>query len=115
MGTFSGWTAMTLLNSWANLGAPYSAAAFRLMPDGTVALRGVIINGTKTDGTVVATLPVGCRPLTDKIINPVPISSGIAANSNFRVRAASGNIEIFGVSASTTGNCSFDTLRFDVT
>lgn len=53
----NGWTSVsTYSNGWSG------TAAYRLFPDGTVRLRGLITPGTTTDGTQVFTLPAGVRP-----------------------------------------------------
>lgn len=112
--TFLGesWHAPTFANSWHNLGSPYSTAAYLLMPDGTVRLRGVVVGGTLTDGTVITTLPTGYRPPADKIL---PVGNGTSGSvlPNIRIRSATGNIEIWGVSASTNGTHSWDGITFE--
>ena len=72
-GTFSGpitapaisvsgqpWVYPTLTNGWGNLGGVWGPAAYRLMADGTVMLRGLV--GLGTTGAAIFTLPVGMRP-----------------------------------------------------
>lgn len=54
-------------NGWANFGAPWQVARYRLMPDGTVALEGLVNPGTMVAGTIMATLPSGYRPAADHI------------------------------------------------
>lgn len=56
-----GWQAISPGNSWIASGA-YATPAYMLMPDGIVRMRGALINGTKTDGTILFTLAAGFRP-----------------------------------------------------
>lgn len=57
-----GWIAATLQNSWVNYGGLYAPASYRKDKYGRVHVRGLIANGTITNGTVLMTLPVGYRP-----------------------------------------------------
>lgn len=107
-----GWTAVTFQNSWHDLGSPYSTAAFGLAITGNVRLRGVVVGGTKTDGTVICQLPVGFRPAFDKII-PVGTGTSGAILPTIRIRASTGNIECWGQSASTNGTHSWDNIEFE--
>jgi hypothetical protein len=61
------WTTFTLLNGWTNRGSGFPAAAYRNpgVPLNSVEIIGQIIPGTKTDGTVLFTLPVGLRPTNE--------------------------------------------------
>lgn len=109
------WANLTLGNGWTNLGSTYNpTAGYRMEVTGVVRLRGVVVGGTKTDGTVIATLPTGFRPTADQII---PVGNGTSGSvlPNIRIRAATGNIEIFGVSASTNGTHSWDGVTFPTT
>jgi hypothetical protein len=47
-------------HSWVNYGAPYSNAAFMMLPDGFVQLHGMIKSGTLSSSAF--TLPPGFRP-----------------------------------------------------
>jgi hypothetical protein len=104
------WHAATLLAGWTNLGAPYTTAAYYLQPDGMVRLRGILVGGTKTDGTVIATLPAGYRPTADEIITVGNATSG-GVLPELRIRA-NGNIEIWGMGASTNGSHSWTGITF---
>lgn len=53
------WTALPLVNGWANYVAPYPWAEFRMLPGSLVKVRGVIRNGTAS--TTISTFPVGAR------------------------------------------------------
>jgi len=54
------WIAPTFLNSWVNYGAPWEVAGYRKYPNGDVAMRGLVKNGTH--GLNIFVLPVGYRP-----------------------------------------------------
>lgn len=57
------WHIMTLQNSWTSgSGSGFDSPAYRIDALGNVQLKGLALAGTKTNGTVVATLPVGYRP-----------------------------------------------------
>lgn len=57
--------AMTLENSWVAStlsGALWEGLFYKIMPDGTVHLRGSVSSGTNVDNTTIATLPLEARP-----------------------------------------------------
>jgi hypothetical protein len=58
--TFDGWNNLTLQNSWVTFGS--ETPQYTKRSDETVWVHGSVANGTTTDGTVIATLPVGYRP-----------------------------------------------------
>lgn len=62
------WFAPTLLNGWANYGAPYEPAGFYIDPSGRVHIRGLVKNGTTGWTTPILTLPNGYWPPYDVII-----------------------------------------------
>lgn len=66
LATVPEWTNATLLNGWANFGAPFHPVSYCIDPKGVVRLRGVAY-GTASTGTVMFTLPEGLRPL-DRLI-----------------------------------------------
>ncbi|MEO7904586.1 MAG: hypothetical protein ABIR91_02220 [Candidatus Saccharimonadales bacterium] len=69
---YSGWTALSLQNSWVNYNAPtsgYSNALYTKSSDGIVNLQGLIKSGTTTAGTVIGTLPSGYRPSERLMLN----------------------------------------------
>jgi hypothetical protein len=75
--TEEAWTNATLQNSWNTTGVgAFDPPGYKKQPDGTVRLRGVTVAGTKTDGTVIFTLPSGYRPARRKHI----VVSGDTAN-----------------------------------
>lgn len=83
------WQAPTLLNSWANFGAPGANAGYYRDAAGVVRVQGLIKSGTA--GTTAFTLPAGYRPLSQKqfltfgsggIANVLVDSSGNVQPSN---------------------------------
>lgn len=88
------WTAPTLLNSWVNFGSGYSNAGYRKDPStGIVYIRGLIKDGTATNGTVLFNLPSGYRP-TGAVMFPQTFSNGSAEAACRIVIAATGDITI---------------------
>ena len=75
--SLGGWTAPTLLASWVDLDATHPSG-YEIRIDGTVRIRGTITGGTILAGTVLFTLPLGLRPLTDHRF-AVACSGGYAA------------------------------------
>lgn len=77
VGVAETWHAMTLQNSWVNSGGTDPTAQYRLVPSpaNCVQVVGSIKNGVKTSGTVIATLPVGYRPATHKVLFPIAIDT----------------------------------------
>lgn len=61
------WSSLSTNTGWAGYGGVYGTGRYRRMPDGSVILRDLInrtASTTPTSGEVVATLPVGYRPVT---------------------------------------------------
>lgn len=85
--TDKGWQSITPLNSWVAAPA-YATPSYMLMPDGVVRLRGALMSGTKTDGTVLFTLAAGFRPASQ--------IAGVAVGNN--------NGTFVGVLIQTNGN-----------
>jgi hypothetical protein len=106
------WNALAYQNGWADLGPTWESGAYRLHADGWVRFKGVIIGGTKADGTVIATLPAGYRPAKDQILPIAIISAGSAANVSIRVFAATGQVQCFGINATVNGNMSLNGAAF---
>jgi hypothetical protein len=88
-GADAAWVTPTLLNSWVDYGLGKSTAGYRLMPDGTVALKGVLSGSSAT--AVMFTLPAAYRP------------------SETRRFAAAANSAVGIVEVTTAGNVSFTT------
>jgi len=72
------WTAPTFVNSWAQYtDAEYGTAGYWLQGNGKVVLRGGVMHpAAGAAGTTIFTLPVGLRPLKNKIW-PVMTGNGI--------------------------------------
>lgn len=61
------WTAPTLQNGWVNYGGNYSTAGYRKLSSGQVELKGLVRDGTTSFDTVIFTLPVGYRPMAQRL------------------------------------------------
>lgn len=60
------WNSMTLQNSWANFGSGFANAKYRKTIVGSsIEIIGTISGGVTTNGTVVANLPAGYRPVSN--------------------------------------------------
>lgn len=58
--TLNDWVQLSLSNGWTHLAG--NALEYKLMPDGTVIIDGIITGGTTAPGTLLGTLPAGYRP-----------------------------------------------------
>jgi len=97
------WRTPSLQNSWVNYGAGFTTAAYTLMDDGWVRLRGLVRNGLLDKA--IFTLPVGYRPVAHWLL-------GVSTNPD-----AHGRVDILptGEVMATTGNAgwlSLDGLTF---
>jgi len=89
-------TTLTLSNGWANL----SVAATARVVSGVLYVKGNLTSGTTTNGTTVATLPVGYRP-SSTVYTPSVFQTGIYTYSPcVFVIATDGTIKIRGVTSS---------------
>lgn len=61
------WTAVTFANGWVNYGGTLATAAYRKHASGQVEIKGVIKSGTL--GTAAFTLPIGLRPLEERVFD----------------------------------------------
>ncbi len=101
--TYAGWTNMTLLNSWAYYGTPFTTPAYTKGSDNVVSIKGFVKAGAA--GTVVGTLPAGYRPALATIF------ANVAYDNYARVDVQSnGNIVI--QSFSNNGWVSLDNINF---
>lgn len=100
------WHGFSYNNAWSDRGGGYDAAQYRVMPDGTVRLRGSAKGGTTVDFTQLATLPVGYRPTNSKEF----LSKSTVANSSIIINSA-GGIFCLGMGAAT--NLVFDGITFE--
>lgn len=72
----TGWVAPTLTDSWVNFGGGYSPAGYRMRPDGSIALRGLVKDGTLGPAARVFDLPAGYRP-TGREVHSVYLDTGL--------------------------------------
>lgn len=99
------WNALAGLNSWVSNGV--SPPQYRMMPDGTVMLRGMFINGTTAAGTNFATLPAGYRPQYESRFITAEASSGtVFRHVNIQT---DGRMLVFNA---TTASLCIDGIRF---
>jgi len=97
------WHDVALLNGWVNR-AGWDHMSYRLMPDGTVRLRGSISGGTSASGTQIGSLPAGYRPPTHDAVGGIASdnlpAAYAAANGSPRMQVQTGgNIFIYGTGA----------------
>lgn len=108
------WLALQYQNGWTDLGGGFGPGGYKLLPHGFVAFKGVIIGGTKTDGTVIANLPLLYRPKSARIMT-MPLVSAGATGPNIQLRmSTSGNLTCFGISATATGNMGLDGVQYSI-
>lgn len=93
------WTNLTLKNGWVARGGSFAVPQYRMMPDGTVLLRGQMVSGTTTDSTVIATLPVGYQTSVDDNY-PIAAFPGSTSENAVLEVAVNGDLLIFGVGSS---------------
>ena len=84
------WVTPVLQNSWTDYGSTFTGAGYTKTSAGVVMLKGLIKNGTATQGTVIATLPVGYRP-TAKLIFQVTTNSNTSGRIDIETN---GNITV---------------------
>lgn len=91
LGADSGWLNATLENSWVNFGGSFATAQYRKIGS-LVELRGVIKDGTSTDGTTMLTLPAGYRPAATLIFATDPaVRFDIASDGTVKIYASPGS------------------------
>ena len=95
---------LSLQNGWVNYGGGFISAAYSKDGCGVVHLRGLIKNGSV--GSVIAVLPVGCRPYATEIFT---VMCGGNAIARVDVRA---NGEIVCQAASSTAYLSLSGISF---
>lgn len=97
----SGWTAVTLVNSWTNR-AGYGISSFKTLFGSTLFIVLNLAAGLQTNGTTIFTLPAGFRPLS-KV--QIPLTARIAATGQqmgaLEIDTA-GAAKIFDIGASAT-------------
>lgn len=103
----TGWTNLSLSNSWV---ADGETPQYRMMPDGTVVLRGNLKDGTTANGTVFGQLPAGFRPNTAHRFITAEKQTGLDYR-HVRV-STNGDIDVWKCS---TAHICIDGVRFPVT
>jgi hypothetical protein len=99
------WTAPTLINGFANFGAPFLVAGYMKDAQGFVHLRGLIANaGAEADGVVAFVLPAGYRPSATVRAS--------AANGSYVDIDSSGNVAIRPATGAGS-NRALDAITFD--
>lgn len=108
-GRVQGPTSFTFLNGWTdyNDGNVVTSASFVLTSEGYVELFGMIKGGTITDGTTVAQLPVGYRPL-----NPENAITYSAHTQKFAVWSVSPNGNVMCASGLAAAGVSLAGIKF---
>lgn len=102
------WHGVSYSNGWSNATGGPAPVQCRLDAGGKVIMRGRAAPGTKTDGTVMFTLPSGYAPLFDVVVN-VAITAASDPASPTRIEVSTnGNVAVFG--ASTALTVSFDSI-----
>jgi len=96
------WHTINGSNGWT-AGSP--APQYRLMPDGTVLLKGVLTGGTTVDGTTITTLPAGYQPQVSQHV----ICSSTGSDWRKVVINSNGSIQIFHAIAA---DIRLDNVRF---
>jgi competence protein ComGC len=103
---YGGWISLPLQNGWQEDGGGFfTTAGYTKGSDNIVRLKGLIRNGTTTNGIVVATLPAGYRP------SQRTLTAG-ACNPNVWCRMdvlTNGNVELY---LSNSGWTSLDGITF---
>lgn len=107
------WQNVVFQNGWSNLGGNWATGQYRLDTEGRVELKGVILGGTKADFTTIFNLPAPFRPPKDVIVAVAPVSSGASTIVHIRI-FTNGNVQIFGMAASGTGNIGIENASFSV-
>lgn len=98
-GTAESWHNFSLGNGWTNRGAGFPSFAYRKVaaPAESIQIVGQMNTGTVTDGTTIATLPVGYRPITQHLI----VARDAANSSAYLAVNTSGSIQIFDAAGSS--------------
>jgi hypothetical protein len=93
------WNAISLLNSWTDIGSPYVTAHYRQTATGEVFVEAFVTGGGYVDGTTVFTLPAGyVRP--DTMMYVVPYLDG-TLKFGYMLVDSSGNFKVYGLTGNT--------------
>jgi parallel beta-helix repeat protein len=95
------YTPLTLQNGWSTTGS-FGAPACEKTSWDELSISGNITGGTKTDGTVIFTLPVGFRPNAIINIPTMKFSSTLFNGICYLLIGTNGEVSIYGVDANTT-------------
>lgn len=101
-----GWNNLTLNNGWV---ADVETPQYKLMADGTVLLRGNMMNGVTANGTQIATLPAGYRPTAQTRLITAEKQTGLSWR-HIGISSA-GVVTVFNA---TTAHICLDGARFPV-
>lgn len=89
------WQNVTFSNGWSNNGG-FSACQVRMDTSGYVRLRGSALPGTRTDGTVICTLPAAYVPPATKIVGAAVTASSNPTVLTRLIINTNGTIQVFG-------------------
>ena len=103
------WHNLSYSNGWTDFGGSYGVGRYRITPDGSTQLSGMVKGGTGVDGTVIATLNASYRATTDIILGTV---GGTPNKPVGLVINTFGQIKVYGVSAAPGDGVSLDGLSF---
>jgi hypothetical protein len=87
------WLPLTLLNGWVANGSGFANAGYRKNNNGEVEIRGLIKSGSVANGSIIATLPVGYRPATNRMYLVQSYDTGSAFSRI--IIEATGNIVVY--------------------
>lgn len=86
------WRTPTFSGTWSAYASGYDTPQYRLEAGGVVRLKGLIKNTTTSQTGTMFTLPVGFRPLADKIF--IALSSAVGTSGATRINVtAAGNVD----------------------
>lgn len=106
------WQPVTFVNGWTNLGGTWSTVAYRKHPTGLVELRGACLGGTIANGTTLYVLPTGYRPTAGHEAHAVANLTSGSADPLIRI-LSTGEVQIYGMAASTNGAHAQTGIFFD--
>jgi len=86
------WVFPTLINGWANAGAPYDNIAYRLIGDDVLAFKGHITGGDS--GTVAFVLGSEYRPLKDLSTITNVVSASTPGAAQVYIKASDGTVTV---------------------
>lgn len=87
------WTALGFAAGWGNTGAPYNDAEYKLCPDGTVHLRGMIDGPAVADGTLICGLPAA---YSSPAVAVFPVATAAPAVHGGITIDSTGSVNVYG-------------------